>query len=215
MKDSPFWAASLFVHLMIFILLAASFIYVSPVKHRTRHTLVISPDTPEVSIKPFVLPSDDAITKPDNNKPGVGNTWCGKRAGRIWSALKSNQQSKEKYPMHWLAHAQITIAELLRRRYILNQYILCLRQDGRKIKSIPPRHRVVIQRSNRMRGGRRSVREFEDVKKSMERVFSANRDTPWETLVRRMGGRLFPGLELRITPIPKSRRQIARPRINI
>lgn len=150
---------------------------------------------------PTDLRSDDVIDKAIGQAKNYRN-WCSQEAASLYQMYTGKPQ-EERHWMRWVAHAQVTTAELLRRKYELGQYIECLEEVKRQAKAIPSGKRITLERSGQARGGRAAVQELETTKKVMEDAYAAHVKTPWAELLKRMTTTLVPGMDAKLGDIPK------------
>ena len=96
----------------------------------------------------------------------------------------------------WLAHADVTIAELMRYRFMLGQY--CKVLDRERIArggSIPKGKRLVMARGKApddFVGGDADRQEHDAARQYIRLAMDRHAGTPWQVIAERMNGSLYP-----------------------
>jgi len=120
---------------------------------------------------------------------GKGQAFCLKEANALGSVLRSSPRAGSNW-RRWRAHADLTLAELLRVHFLLGQYQVVLQRQWEKLrKKIPAGKRIVLHKGKAPDdyiGGPAAKREHDTAKRMIEQVIENYGDTPWEVAAKRM-----------------------------
>jgi hypothetical protein len=128
-----------------------------------------------------------------------------KQAGVV-RRLKLSTPPEGRNWQRWNAHADVTVAQLLRLHHMFNQYRWALLEWKSKKEDIPEKKRLVclgIRTGGSVRGGRKGVQDKEDAQAAIQYAFDQHKGTPWEQLCRRMAGAIFGSFSCKIDDVPK------------
>jgi hypothetical protein len=105
----------------------------------------------------------------------------------------------------WEAHAQLTLAELLRFRFMLGQYHEVLRQSWDRMgRVMPPKKRLVFTHGKVPEdwvGPKQAKEEYDAALQYIERVINMHRGTPWEEAAKRLQAGVAPW-KCELTDVP-------------
>jgi hypothetical protein len=146
----------------------------------------------------FNLPHDIRSDRVVNNyleKSRLGRTYCMERARRVRRLMRSSEPRGNNWT-RWLAHADITLAELLRYRFMLGQYHEVLKRTWNKQgRFVPDGKRYVMRRGTAPEdfvGPKAAKEEYDLARQRIQLVIDRHRGTPWETLAKRVQDDIFP-----------------------
>lgn len=131
--------------------------------------------------------------------------WCYKQAVEL-RRLKLSTPPEGRNWTRWMAHADVTVAQLLRLRHMYSQYRWALMDFKATQKTIPENKRLIcigVNTGGQVRGGRQGVQDVEDTKAAIQYAFDQHKGTPWETLCRRLSGAVFGSFIWKIDELPK------------
>jgi len=161
-----------------------------------------------LQMKTFHLPHDLRNNKQINqmlDRSRNGREYCIGRAQELRSLLNSATPTGDNWT-RWQAHAEVTIAELLRFRFMLGQYHEALRQEWTKHgKQVPPKKRYVIGKGKAPSdfiGGAPAKAEFDMAAQYIESLIARHKGTPWETMGKRLQKGRYPW-KCSFTDVPK------------
>lgn len=121
--------------------------------------------------------------------------YCISEAAHLKNLLANSKPSGSNWG-RWEAHADLTMAELLRFRFMQGQYHAQLSRTWRKTgRALPAGKRFVLRRGKAPQdyvGASEAKKEFLLASQYIERVILEHKGTPWEALGRRLGSNLYP-----------------------
>ena len=124
-----------------------------------------------------------------------GRDYCIARAAQIKNLVEHSAPSGYNWS-RWEAHADLTMAELLRFRFMLGQYNERLRTTWlRNGRTMPVGKRVLMVRGkvpDDYMGPAQAKHEYDLAVQYTERVINKHKGTPWETAAQRIKGSVFP-----------------------
>jgi len=138
------------------------------------------------------------------DKSLVGRDYCKGRAIQLQRLLASTKLEGHNYK-RWEAHADLTLAELLRFRFMLGQYHEVLRRWMNDDGTIPEKKRLVMSRGKvpgDYVGPVQAKQEYDMALQQIQLLIDKHKDTPWEKMGQRLKQNLFPW-KCSITDIPK------------
>jgi len=135
----------------------------------------------------------------------VGRDYCVARAVRLKKILENSQMVGDNWT-RWEAHGELTLAELVRLRFMLGQYHEVLKRTWEQNRRVvPPKKRYIVTRGKVPTdyvGGAHAKAEYDLALEYIELVIAKHKDTPWEKAALRMKQHLFPW-QCRVVDIPK------------
>ena len=124
-----------------------------------------------------------------------GRDYCIKRAEQLKQLIETTKPVGDNWA-RWEAHADVTLAELLRYRFMLGQYHEVLRRTWAKINGIIPPKKYIVMRSGSAPqdfvGPEQAKQEYDLALAYIERVIEKHKGTPWEIMGQRMKAGLHP-----------------------
>ena len=124
-----------------------------------------------------------------------GREYCIKHAAQLQRLVDHSKPTGHNW-QRWEAHADLTMAELMRFRFMLGQYEKAVRAYFSQIKKqIPERHYIAVGRGrapNDFLGGEAAHKEYKLAQQLIERVTNKHKATPWEVLGKRLYAGLYP-----------------------
>jgi hypothetical protein len=125
-----------------------------------------------------------------------GRTYCIERAKQLHGLINNSQPQGHNWS-RWIAHAELTRAELLRLRFMLGQYHATLskaRNDyGGNLRQ--REKRIIVRRGEvpqDYEGGMNAKKEHDIALQYIELVKEKHKGTPWEVLAARMQKNVYP-----------------------
>lgn len=123
------------------------------------------------------------------------NRFCEAKAERLGGLLQSADLDGTN-AMRWRAHGDLTLAELVRLQFLLQQYAATLSEALKELpREIPETKWVVFGNGNMpgdLRGGSKGREQYERARKLLEKVKEDHKNTPWATAADRMLEELKP-----------------------
>ena len=124
-----------------------------------------------------------------------GRKYCIAKAKSLTALFAKTKPSGHNW-RRWEAHTDLTMAELLRFRFMLGQYHARLRSEWTKHgRALPVNKRVLVTRGKApadYMGAREAKAEHDLAMQYIERVINKHKGTPWEVAARRLKGSVFP-----------------------
>jgi len=124
-----------------------------------------------------------------------GRAFCIAKAKELQHLLDASRPVGENW-LRWRAHAELTIAELLRLRFMLGEYHYALSKVIDKIPREMPEGKWIVVRKGKVpddyAGLPEEKAEYDLAKRMIQRVIDNHPKTPWETAARRMLNGLNP-----------------------
>ena len=118
-----------------------------------------------------------------------GREFCTSKARKLAQLIERSRPRGDNW-MRWVAHAELTRAELLRLCFMLGQYHAALgrfwHQAGGKI---PKGQRIVVHRGKIPQdyvGGAAAKKEYDYAREAIQMVIDNHAETPWEVAARAM-----------------------------
>lgn len=147
----------------------------------------------------FYLPCDlrsDRSVEKSLRAARRGRDYCISRAREL-SGLISQSQPREHNWTRWMAHAELTRAELLRLRFMLGQYYSVLREARSDFgNALRQRKKRILMRRGKApedyMGPERARRERELAATQISLIIDKHSETPWAVLAKRMQKHLHP-----------------------
>ena len=125
-----------------------------------------------------------------------GRNYCIQRAKQIDSLIKNSRPQGHNWT-RWIAHAELTRAELLRLRFMLGQYYAAVSSEraqyGGNLRE--RKKRIIVRRGKApddYHGPRQAKQEHDLAKQFIQLVAERHKGTPWEVLAKRMQKNLYP-----------------------
>ena len=137
-----------------------------------------------------------------------GREFCIRHAASLRKTLKTCEPIGHNWG-RWEAHADLTIAELLRFRFMLGQYHAAVQQAWNKVgRKMPPNHHLVLGRGQAPQdfvGPQGAKDEYDAALHYIDEVVLKHSGTPWGMFGSRLRGSLFPwkGNVVQHPPPPK------------
>ncbi|MFW6457714.1 MAG: vWA domain-containing protein [Planctomycetota bacterium] len=128
-----------------------------------------------------------------------GRDYCIQRAKQI-DKLIDESEPEGQNSERWIAHAELTRAELLRLRFMLGEYYLTLSEAAKEhsgaIKNLKQKDKRIIMRRGKApddyKGPQQAKKERSLAKEFIETTIDKHNDTPWGVLSKRMNKNIFP-----------------------
>ncbi len=125
-----------------------------------------------------------------------GRQYCIKQAKKIHNLINSSKPRGENWT-RWVAHAELTRAELLRLRFMLGQYYMALsaavQEHGLNLRQRKKRYLVRKGKAPvDYKGPKQAEREYNLAKDFIQICIERHKNTPWEVLAKRMKRKIFP-----------------------
>ena len=128
-------------------------------------------------------------------KSEAGRNFCIAHAARLKKLVEQGTPIGHNW-QRWVAHADLTVAELLRYRFMLGQYHTVLLREWQRIgRKFPEKKRLVLGRGKApddFVGPQEAKDEYDAARHYIDEVVRKHGGTPWEVLGKRMSGSLFP-----------------------
>jgi hypothetical protein len=137
-------------------------------------------------------------------KSRKGRIYCTKRAEQLLSLVHNSTPQGNNWT-RWRAHTDVTVAELLRYKFMLGQYHAVLKRawvkQGRTVPQPPRDHekythaRLLVRRGRApedFMGPEQAKREYDQARQRIQLVIDRHKNTPWAILGRRMKRGLYP-----------------------
>ncbi|MFP4028094.1 MAG: vWA domain-containing protein [Candidatus Brocadiia bacterium] len=125
-----------------------------------------------------------------------GRDYCATRIRTLKTALREYRAGEIHNADRWRAHAELTLAELYRLRFMLGQYHEALKAGWESSdKVIPEKHRGVMHHGkipSDYVGPRQAKREYSEALQHIDLVIERHKDTPWETAAVRLKNHIYP-----------------------
>ena len=125
----------------------------------------------------------------------AGRTFCISRAEQLKSLSQNSKPVGDNWG-RWLAHADVTVAELLRFRFMLGQYHEVLRAQWQKAKGQMPEGKRLVFSQGRAPddfvGADAAKKEYDEAAQYIELVTDKHKGTPWEIMGQRLRQGLHP-----------------------
>jgi len=139
----------------------------------------------------------DAKTVEDVLKKSLdARQYCIASIQRLNALLNSPETARSPNPGRWLAHGDVTLAELHRLRFMLGQYHEVIRREWeRQGKKLPEGKRFVVQRGkvpddfvapDGFVGPDAAKQEYDAALQYIQVVIERHKGTPWEVLAKRL-----------------------------
>jgi len=121
-------------------------------------------------------------------KTSKARDWCGEAA----KALEKVRTRDKWQKVRWDANRDFSVAQLYKFKFLLGQYLECMRVCIRKGFPRPKKgkrfngyHLYFGSAKERIRGGRRARREKQAAEKALKKVVNEHADTPWGVFAQR------------------------------
>ncbi len=128
-------------------------------------------------------------------RAAAANRFCEVKAERLNDLLKSVELEGSN-AMRWQAHADLTLAELVRLQFLLQQYQATMAEALKKLPREIPETKWVVFGDGKMprdlRGGSEARQQYDRARQLLEKVKEDHKNTPWATAADRMLGELKP-----------------------
>jgi len=162
----------------------------SPLRHELVRTWALMGD----SYMPYDLRSNDVVIRGLKDSM-EGREFCIAQASKLQKLLVETKPEGPNWK-RWQAHTELTIAELLRLRFMLGQYRERLQYEWLSHgRMLPVDRRILMTRGivpDDYLGPEQAGMEYELALQQINRIIEDHRGTPWETVALRMRNDLFP-----------------------
>ncbi len=139
--------------------------------------------------------TDDAVKKNLRMAEG-GRQYCITQARKLHKLINQSESRGRNWE-RWIAHAELTRAELLRLRFMLGQYHLTLRNSAKKHGyGLRERKKRYIMRRGKIpvdyKGPEQAEKEYHQAQQFIQLCIDKHQGTPWGILAKRMKRKIFP-----------------------
>lgn len=143
----------------------------------------------------YDLRSDKAVSQA-LRRARQGRDYCIQRAKQINSLINNSKPQGHNWT-RWIAHAELTRAELLRLRFMLGQYYSTLSQAQNEYGSNlrGRKKRIIMHRGKApkdYKGPKQAKQEHDLAQAQITLLIDKHKGTPWEVLAKRMKGHIHP-----------------------
>jgi hypothetical protein len=125
-----------------------------------------------------------------------GRNYCITHAKKLDKLIKQSKPRGRNWD-RWIAHAELTRAELLRLRFMLGQYYMTLSDSAKKHgHNLRERKKRYIMHQGEIpsdyKGPEQAETEYRQAQDFIQLCIDKHQGTPWEILAKRMKRKIFP-----------------------